>query len=86
MLYSMRNQIIKPDIPVALKDVAVQLKIKFNGIKENIYIKHPLIGPYDFITYGIAIDMSKQDTSSVTINFSRPPNLPSDIVLEELTK
>lgn len=30
--------------------------------------------------------MSKQDTSSVTINFPRPPNLPSDIVLEELTK
>ena len=73
------DQLIKPGAPTILNDVASPIKVKFNGIDENIYVKHPMIEPYNTIADGIVIIKNSQD--SVTINFPGPP---ADTKPEEL--
>jgi hypothetical protein len=67
------NQIIKPGNPVVFTNVDIPFKATFNGLEENIYVKYPIIEPYNPIADGIVIDVSKQDPLSVTINFPGPP-------------
>lgn len=66
------DKLIEPGAPVMLKDVASPFVVKFNGIEESIYIKYPMIEPYNPIAEGIVIDVNKQDPSSVTVNFPGP--------------
>ena len=75
------EQSIKPGAPTILKDVTSPFVATFNGIEESIYIKYPMIEPYNPTAEGIVIDVNKQDPSSVTINFPGPPKdvMPGDI-------
>ena len=64
------GQTIVPGGSTILRDVSSPLKVKFNGIDEEIYIKHPMVEPYNTITDGIVIIKNSQD--SVTVNFPGP--------------
>jgi len=77
------DKLIEPGAPVILKDVASPFVVKFNGIEESIYIKYPMIEPYNPIAEGIVIDVNKQDPFSATINFPGPP---ADQTPEELAQ
>ena len=58
-------------------------RLEFNGIKESIYIKYPMVEPYNPVAEGIVIEVSKEDPSSATVNFPGPPN---DQAPEELNQ
>jgi len=67
------DEVIKPGTPATLSDVASPFEVEFNGIKESIYIKYPMVKPYNPVAEGIVIEVSKDDPSSATVNFPGPP-------------
>ncbi|EDV18559.1 uncharacterized protein TRIADDRAFT_62933 [Trichoplax adhaerens] len=75
------GEIIVPGSKTTLKDVSSPLKVKFNGVDQEIYLKHHMVKPYNPITDGIVITKNSQD-DSVTVNFPGPP---ANVKPEELS-
>ncbi len=74
------GQTIIPGPSTILRDVSSPLKVKFNSVDQEIYLKHHMVEPYNPITDGIVIIKNSQD--SVTVNFPGPP---ANIRPEELS-
>ena len=76
-----KDEVIEPNTPITLNNITSPFVVTFNGIEESIYIKYPMIEPYNPIAEGIVIDANKKDSSSVAINFPGPPKdvKPGDI-------
>jgi hypothetical protein len=74
------GQTVVPGAPTILRDASSPLKVKFNGVDQEIYLKYPIVQPYNPITDGIVIIKNSQD--SVTVNFPGPP---ANVKPEELS-